>query len=214
MSPEMKQLVQYIAPMLGLLLFTFLIWFIKLNLDRQKYAKKSENHALIGIIPKAGKFVDYLVPITLEGGVALVKIPDKSGKITESSPTHILGEDGEYPIDYPRGKTKFVQATVTGLTYYEGDAEPLSNVSNRPVISAQLITNLADGISTATADALKRSQEESDGNKVKKGSPLMWILVFVGLNMAIGVFNIIVQVQASKATSTLIDLVQKAIGVK
>lgn len=177
------EFISGILPMLAMWLILGVMYFIKLVFDRQKYAKQSENHVLVITLPKAGKLRIKLVPISNKGGTAVVKVPDNRGKITEYSPVHILGEAGEFPVDFPIGKPKFVQTTVQGLIYYEGDTEPLSNTTDRPIVSAQLVANLIDGIATSAAEAMKKSMESS-GDKLKKESSLA--IIFIGLFVIIG----------------------------
>jgi len=145
-------LANLIGPLFILIAIVIVFWVAKLLFDRHKYARQAMNHVWVQELPKAGKEKNLLVPIDGE------KIT--FGK-TKNKRTHILGEPGEYLADYPPGKTKFVQITMTKITYYAGDAEPLSNVSDRPIISAQGLANMLDGVGTASAEAMRKSMEQS-----------------------------------------------------
>lgn len=210
-------ILKQMAPTLGMLVVALILYYVKLTIERTRYAKQSENHVLIFTLPKAGKLKHKLVPIEVEGGISLVKVPNMKGEVTPLSPTHILGEQGEFSVDYPLNKTKFVQATVTGLIYYEGDAEPLSNVSDRPIISAQLITNLADGISTASAESMRKSMEDSAGQKLHRPGGLMWLYILIFVIAGIGIAGLILQIRSETSITELVDLLTKylqSVGVK
>jgi len=147
-----ETLANLIGPLFVLIAIAIVFWVAKLLWDRHRYARQAMNHVWVQELPKAGKEKNFLVLIDGE-------------KITfgkkQAKRTHILGEPGEYLADYPPGKTKFVQTTMTKITYYAGDAEPLSNVSDRPIISAQGLANMLDGVGTASAEAMRKSMEQS-----------------------------------------------------
>ncbi len=210
----MASIISSVVPMIALFAFVGVAYVIKLLLDRQHNAKKALNHVWIAEIPKAGKEKNYLVPIEVIGGVSSVRVPDDKGKISPTSPTHILGEAGEFSADYPPGKTKFVQTTVTKLVYYEGDAEPLSNISDRPIISGQLITNMNDGIGSASAEIMKKSMEDSAGEKFKKSSGLLWLYVLSFLIIGVGIANLVFIIKDSSVINELAIVVKQALGVK
>lgn len=213
MSPEITNIIKQLIPTLGIFVFVAVLYFTKLMMDKNKYAKQSENHVLIFTLPKAGKLRNELVPVEVQGGISIVKVPDTKGEITPQSPTHILGEAGEFPVDYPIGKPRFVQATVQSLFYYEGDAEPLSNVSDRPIVSAQLLTNINDGTASSSADAMRKSMEDSTGQKFKKASGLIWLYVLVFVVAGIGIANVVLQVQGNTSLQQFIDILSQSLGI-
>ncbi len=212
MDETTKQIIGYVAPMVGLFLIVLLFWVIKLLMDRQKYAKKADNHILAMVMPDAGKWKNYLVPIENVGGVPIVKIPAANGKLAEHSPIHILGTEGEFPVDYPIGKTHFVQATIQGVFYHEGDIEPISNVTDRPSVSAQLLTNLIDGVGAAAEQAMKKSQEASEGKPKKSG--MIWLYVLCGAGAALSIAILVLVMKNSGTIESLATIVKKALGVQ
>jgi hypothetical protein len=206
-----------IMPFLGIGAFAYVAYWIKLIMDKNRNTKKAENHVWIQIIPKTGNETNFMVPKESDNGVVSVKIPSLKGVIEKTSPTHILGEDGEFSAIWPPGKSKFVQIPVSKLTYYEGDAEPLSNVTDRPIISGQLLSNWGDGIATNTADALRKSFEDSAGGHTKKSSPFMWIYIILIVVGIIGVVNLIFGIQSAGVTEQVTNLgrlIQQALGLK
>ena len=208
-----SNILKQILPTLGFMVIAIGFYYIKLLVDRQRYAKQSENHVLIFTLPKAGKFRQTLVPVEVKGGISLVRIPNSKGEITSYSPTHILGEAGGFSVDYPLNKVKFVQTTVTGLIYYEGDSEPLSNVSGRPIISAQLITNLTDGVSTASAEAMRKSMEDSAGEKLKKSKGLAFLYFLLIVSIATGVMTLMAAKESSASIQELLILMKQSLGL-
>lgn len=182
-------------------------------LDRQRNAQKAENHVWVQVVPKAGKERNFMVPKEVKGGVAIVKTPDSFGKFSSNSPTHVLGEDGEYPADWPPGKTKFVQTTVTKVIVYEGDAELLSNITGRPIISAQLLTNLIDGVATAAADAMRKSMEGSSEGKMRKPGGLMWVYIITMIGVAIGIVTMVMVIGHTKEFGEFVVAVKQSLGI-
>lgn len=147
-----ETLANLVGPLFVLIAIAIVFWVAKLLWDRHKYARQAMNHVWVQELPKAGKEKNLLVVIDGEK-ITFGKAKDKR--------THILGEPGEYLADYPPGKTKFVQTTMTKITYYAGDVEPLSNVSDRPIVSARGFANMLDGVGTASAEAMRKSMEQS-----------------------------------------------------
>lgn len=214
MNPTIANVLKQLIPTLGVGVLALVAYYFKLLRDRQHYAKQSDNHVYIFTLPKAGKLRDVLVPIENEGGVSLVRVPNSKGEVDEHSPTHILGEDGEFPVDYPLNKIKFVQTTVSGLIYYEGDAEPLSNVTNRPIVSAQLVTNLVDGVSTSSAEAMRKSLEDSAGKKLRRPSGIIWLYLLIIVVCALVVAGLVIDIRVADAINQLTTLLKQSMGVQ
>jgi hypothetical protein len=211
MNPMIMALVVF-----GLLGFgSLVIIAIYLYMERNKNQAKSVDHCWFMIIPKAGKERNFRVPIEHNGGVTFAKVPDIHGKITDNSPIHVMGEDGEFQSDYPPGKMKFVQATMQKIVYYEGDAEPLSNVSNIPIVSGQLLASLINGLTAATAEVVRKSGEQGGQSTGKNSGMIMYILVGIGI-----IASIVAAIFAVKAAGISVDikslelLVKQALGLK
>ncbi len=194
------------------ILFVGIFYLFRQLFLRNKYAKETIDHVWIQIIPIAGKEKNYMIQVENVGGVSRVKIPDVKGKINEKSPTHILGNEGEFQADYPANKSHFVQTTATKLIYYEGDAEPLSNVGDRPIISGQLISNMADGIATASADAMRKSQDES-GVKLNKNNLILYTMVIAGLGAIAAIVAVVLIIKETKIIEELAPLIKHALGI-
>jgi hypothetical protein len=210
-------LMKSLMPVLVIGVMAFVGYWVKLIMDKNANVKKASNGVWIQIIPKTGNEANFMVPKVVDNGVVTARIPTAGGKITSSSPICVLGEDGEYSALWPPGKNKFVQIPVSKLTYYEGDTEPLSNTSNRPIVSGQLIANLVDGVATSTADALRKSQEDSAGGVVKKSNPLFWAYIILGIIAALSVANLIFGIQGLSVGEKVIalsKLVQQALGLR
>jgi len=179
-------LAQLIGPLCILLAIVLVAWVAKIFLERQRNAKKAMNHIWVQTIPKAGKEINDMVPI--EQGQIKVKIGKR--KII-----HIIGEPGEFNADWPPGKIKFVQTTVPKIIYYEGDIEPISNVTDRPIVSAQAITNIIDGVATSSAEAMRKSYEESGNSMSAMPRSMMWLYVCIGVLFIVSLTTMIISIQ-------------------
>ena len=205
-----------LMPFAAIGLFVFVGYWIKLILDKNNNVKKAEGHVWVQIIPIAGNEHNYMVPIDMSTGTGKIQIPDTKGKITNSCPTHILGDPGQFNAIWPPGKPKFTQLSVQKITYFEGDAEPASNRSDRPVISSQTITDIIDGVGTNTEDAVRRSLEQSSGTQSKKANPFMWIYIILIAVGIMSIVNIVLSAQgmgAKEAMEKLSILVRQALGL-
>ena len=164
--------------------FTVLILIfqvVKAIVSRQRNAKKAANHIWAEVLPLAGKVYDPLVPI--DGNK--VRIKDSSGKVFA---TYVLGRAGIFPAAWPPGKSKFVQTTVDKIIYREGDAEPLSNVTGRPLVSAKMYGATIE--ESHSADAMKLSLDESTGLKGMGGN-MMVLYVILGFIGILGIANVV-----------------------
>lgn len=186
------QLQQFLL-LIGMFGCVLLVVFIKMMIDRWRYAKEVKGKIRVLIFRKAGQPKDELMPVETIYGTACVKIKTKD----DADPIiHVLGDKGEFPWIYPAGKSAFVQAPVQGIAYVEGDSEPISNTTDIPEISARMFGSIAQSISLATSSAMQKSESESPGevNKNKK-SPLKW--VYALQIVTIGVIIISIGILAS-----------------
>ena len=211
---SVMSILKSIMPFIVLGLVAFVGYWIKLIFDKNKNVKKAEGHIWVQIIPIAGNEHNYMVPIDMSTGTGQIKIPDINGKITKSSPTHILGEPGQFNAIWPPGKPKFTQLSVQKITYFEGDSEAASNRTDRPIISAQTITDMMDGIGLNSEGLVRRSIEESTGEKVtKKQNPLLWVYIILIIGLILSIVNMVLSIQGLSIKET-IEAIAKAVGIK
>ncbi len=207
-------ILKSIAPLLGIGVAAYIGYWIKLIIDKNRNVKKVEGCIWVQIIPNAGTEKNFMPHIEDEHGTQFVRIPDTQGKVTNNSPRYVLGSPGAYPAIWPPNKPRFVQLTVRKITYYEGDTEPLSNVTNMPIVSAQALTNMIQGVSANAEEIMTKLKEESEGKLTKKSSPLMWLYVIVGITGVIAIINLVFSVMSSGNIDNLITLIKQALGLK
>ena len=154
-------------------------WIVKLLIDRQRYAKQADGSCLVQKIPTVGKVSFELVPTEEIGGQLSVRYPRK-GDIGKW-PIHRLDRVAKVPVAYPIGKPHFVQTTIDLVMFLGDDVEPLSNLSEIPIVSAQQFGSFTQGITMAVDEALRNVRAESTGEKLKKGSGLLWVYIGMGV---------------------------------
>ncbi len=204
--------------MLIIAVLIFVGYWAKLFIDRNRNIKKAEGNMWVQIVPKAGLEHNYMVPIKNDNGVTYVRIPDSNGKYMDNSPVHVVGEPGVFNAVWPPGKSKYVQLPVSKIIYYEGDTEPLSNVSDRPIVSSQLFANVVDGVASSTSDAMRKSFEDSlEGKSLKRSNPMLWVYIILGVVVVLGIVNLVLNIQGLSAVDMVKDLtklIQQALGLK
>jgi hypothetical protein len=215
---SISNIFKSIMPFLAIGALVFVGYWVKLILDKNKNVKKAENCIWVELIPEAGPEKNFMCPVRMENGISMVRIPNIKGEVDEqTSPTHILGKPGTFPAIWPPGKAKFTQLSVQKIIFKEGDSEPLSNTTGIPTISGQLITSLLDGVATNTADAFRKSYEDSHGQTAKKTNPMLWVYVILGVIVVLGVVNLVLNIQGLSAVDMVKDLtklIQQALGLK
>lgn len=204
-----------IISFIGMFFIGGIIIALYLYMERSKNIAKSIDHVWIQLIPKAGAERNFRIPVEHNGGVTYCKVPDIHGKTGDDSPIHILGEPGEFPGIYPPGKMKFVQVQMTKLIFYEGDAEPLSNVSNIPIISGQLFASLLNGLCASTAEIVRRSRDQ-EGNQ-QQGNKLTLLYILAGAGTLASVIAAIIGMKVLANTGQIpqiFTLLRQALGLK
>ena len=191
-----ETMANLVGPLFILMAIALVFWVAKLLWDRHKYARQAVGHVWVQELPKAGKEKNFLVEIDGD------KITfGKKGQ----KRTHMLGEPGEFLCDYPPGKTKFVQTTMTKLIYYAGDAEPLSNVVDRPIISARGFANMLDGVGTASAEAMRKSMEGSSDVVTGALGRNFWFYAFGVAILGVSIASLVIVSQSTTDYSAFSD---------
>jgi len=211
MSPEMTKALQGALPILGLFGFAFLLYAIKLLIDRSRNIKRATDHVWVEIWPKVGKVYSYLTPI-LEAGT--IRIQDRNDK---EFARYCLSKGSSIKADWPPGKTNFVQVTLDKIILREGDAIPMSEqVLDRPSLDAHQLDAIIENVAVAAAEATRISLEESKGT-VHKQNPFLYVYILIGA-VAIGVAYIIIQQHGFpdmlKSISNTINNIAKAQGIQ
>jgi hypothetical protein len=192
--------------------FVFLAVFIKMLVDRWRYAKEVVGKLRVLIFRKAGQPIDKLMPVETIAGQACVKIKTKE----DADPViHILGERGEFPWVYPAGKSSFVQAQCQGIAYVEGDSEPISNTTDVPEISARMFGSIVQSTSLATSSAMQKSESDVPGGTTTKGkSPLKWVYVLQVITIGVIIISIGIIVSHNGAFDKFVILWKTTMGLK
>lgn len=187
-------------------------WIVKLLIDRQNNAKKSDNHELVFKFPTAGKMTNELIPIEVIGGQECIRYPRKGER--SKWPIHILSRYAQVPVDWPLGKTKFVQATVQSVAFLGDDVEPLSNLQEVPVVSAQQLGSMIQGVTMATDETIKRINDEANEGKIKKAGGLLWVYVGEVIIAALVITSIVLMVSNTGLLPKIWQGIQDLLTVK
>ncbi len=209
---DINEMLKQLLPPLGIFGAIGIMWFVKLNIDRIRYAKKAENHILAIEVPSAGKLSFELVPIERLGGVDCIRYPRKGD--AKDYPIHLLKDFTLVPCEYPINKMKYVQTTVQAGLWLGGDSEPLSNLRDIPVISASYIIHLIQGIATSTEETLQTIKAESTDQKIKKASGLLWVYIVLGIVLVGVIVTVVLEAKNSGLITELSSVIKNALGLQ
>lgn len=193
-------------PIIIMWIFIGIGYLAKLLLDRQRYAKQADNHVLIQKLPSVGDVEFELTPIEEIGGQSCVRYPRKGD--VGKWPIHYLSDTSRKPVRYPINKGHFVQTKIDLLVFLGDDSEPLSNISGIPIVSAQQLGAMIQGVTLATDEALRNVRAES-GEKLKQGHGLLWVYICMGILAIIGVSTIVIVMSQSGIMSKIIEGLSK-----
>lgn len=117
--------------------FVFLVGTIVLFIMRAKWQREADDNVQIRIIPKSGKA--YTVLGKIKGKEVVIEPNDKRGRPGKIYPIDdIATYEADYPTNFPLG---FMRTNIKEMLVYGWNWEPVSNRSDDPLMSPDLIYN-------------------------------------------------------------------------